>query len=98
MDSIVYAYPCMAFGMAMFMVSLAFDVWRRGGWSLRSVIFRFLTLSSMWMLYGLYETRMKEWEKTVRNPIRVDLLMVLPALDKATKLGYLSWYVAGELK
>lgn len=98
MDSIAYAYPCIAFAMAMFMVSLAIDHWHRGGWSLRSVIFKFLTLSSLWMMYGLYETRLKEWEKTVRNPIRVDLLLILPALDKATKLGYLSWYAARGLK
>lgn len=98
MDSIIYAFPCIAFAMAMFMVSLAFDLWRRGGWPLRWVVIRFLTLSSLWMMYGLYETRMKEWEKTVRNPIRVDLLLILPALDKATKLGYLAWSAARELK
>ncbi|MFT3883143.1 MAG: hypothetical protein QM703_26265 [Gemmatales bacterium] len=97
MDSIIYAFPWIAFAMAMFMVSLAFDLWYQGRWSFRSATFRFLVLSSLWLMYALYETEMKAWEKTVRNPIRVDLLMILPALDKATKVGYLSWFAARGL-
>jgi hypothetical protein len=41
-----------------------------------TVIFAALT----WIVYGIYETRMYFWMKTVIAPIRVDLLLVVPLL------------------
>lgn len=34
----------------------------------------------VWMLSGVYEMAMHEWEKTVVAPIRVDLLLLAPVL------------------
>ncbi len=31
-----------------------------------------------WIVYGIYETRMYFWMKTVIAPIRVDLLLIVP--------------------
>jgi hypothetical protein len=33
-----------------------------------------------WIVYGIYETRMYFWMKTVIAPIRVDLLLIVPIL------------------
>jgi hypothetical protein len=33
-----------------------------------------------WIVYGIYETRMYFWMKTVIAPIRVDLLLIVPVL------------------
>ena len=37
-----------------------------------------------WMVYGIYETRMYFWMKTVIAPIRVDLLLIVPVLYLVT--------------
>lgn len=40
-----------------------------------------------WLAYAVYEWRMSIWSATVVAPIRVDLLIVIPALLGVTLLG-----------
>jgi hypothetical protein len=49
----------------------------------------------MWLLFGLYETGMYFWSRTVIAPIRVDLAMVSLVLFIVTAIGILNlvrWY------
>jgi fatty acid desaturase len=48
-----------------------------------TVIFAALT----WIVYGIYETSMYFWMKTVIAPIRVDLLLIVPMLYLITIIG-----------
>lgn len=40
--------------------------------------------AALWAAYGVYELRMRAWERTVTAPIRVDLLIIGPLLYAAT--------------
>ncbi len=40
--------------------------------------------SLMWLSSGAYEMHMREWERTVTAPIRVDLLLLWPVLAVAS--------------
>lgn len=56
---------------------------RRGGMTkLRRAATIVATLT--WTVYGIYETRMYFWMKTVIAPIRVDLLLIVPVLYLVT--------------
>lgn len=41
----------------------------------------------VWTIYGVYETWMYFWMKTVIAPIRVDLLLIVPILYLVTIVG-----------
>ena len=43
-----------------------------------------------WLAYGVYETYMYFWMKTVVAPIRVDLLLLTPFLYLAAVVGVLA--------
>jgi hypothetical protein len=43
--------------------------------------------SFVWLIYGIYETRMYYWMKTVIAPIRVDLLLIAPILYLLAIIG-----------
>jgi hypothetical protein len=38
----------------------------------------------LWLAYAAYEVRMRQWERTVTAPIRIDLLLIGPILAAAT--------------
>jgi hypothetical protein len=38
----------------------------------------------LWAAYAVYEVRMREWERAVSAPIRIDLLLIGPILLVAT--------------
>ena len=44
-------------------------------------------MSFVWLIYGIYETRMYFWIKTVIAPIRVDLLLLTPTLYLLSIVG-----------
>jgi apolipoprotein N-acyltransferase len=44
-------------------------------------------VSAAWTVFGIYETAMREWEKTVSAPIRVDLVLLTPVLWLMTMIG-----------
>ena len=46
-----------------------------------------LTAAILWLLYAIYEWRMFLWSRTVSAPIRVDLLLIAPALYLTTVAG-----------
>ena len=46
--------------------------------------------SALWTLFGIYETAMHEWEKTVTAPIRVDLVLLAPVLWIVTMIGIIA--------
>ena len=50
-----------------------------------------LIIAILWLLYALYETRMSLWSKTVKVPIRVDLLLIAPVLYLATVFGLIAF-------
>lgn len=43
--------------------------------------------SIVWLIYGIYETKMYFWMKTVVAPIRVDLLLIVPVLYLLAIIG-----------
>ena len=49
-----------------------------------------LMVAIVWALYTVYEWRMSVWEKTVTAPIRVDLLLIAPALYLVTAIGLMA--------
>ena len=78
------AFPGGAFLPAIIFTALYLK--RRGGMtklSRAATIFATLT----WVVYGIYETRMYFWMKTVIAPIRVDLLLTVPALYLITVIA-----------
>ncbi len=46
--------------------------------------------SIVWLIYGIYETKMYFWMKTVIAPIRVDLLLIIPILYLLTIVGIIA--------
>jgi hypothetical protein len=42
---------------------------------------------AVWILFGVYESYMYYWSRTVIAPIRVDLLLLTPILYAVTVLG-----------
>jgi len=44
-----------------------------------------------WLIYGIYETRMYFWMKTVIAPIRIDLLLITPVLYLLTIAGIVAF-------
>lgn len=50
----------------------------------------------LWVAYAAWETYMYFWSKTVPAPIRVDLLMLAPALYFFTALGVFTWWRAAR--
>ncbi len=52
-------------------------------------------VSAVWMVSGIYEMAMREWEKTVVAPIRVDLLLLAPVLWVVTMIGVYAAIKAG---
>jgi len=66
-------------------------LWRRraASWGIRAGI---LAAVLVWLLFGVYESFMLAWSKTVIAPIRVDLLLLAPVLYAVSILGaVLSW-------
>ena len=61
--------------------------WRSlGAWPRRLAVGATL----FWLVYGVYETYMYFWMKTVVAPIRVDLLLLTPLLYLAAVVGILA--------
>ena len=77
---ILYFAPWL--GAVVGLVQLLISVWiQKTGLRWRALATLIVGLSSiLWILYTPYEYRMKEWEKTVSNPIRVDLFFISIAL------------------
>jgi hypothetical protein len=72
----IHDRPVLAFVPAAAFALLA---WRMRG----RARFAYIALAAtaiLWTLFGVYETAMHEWEKTVTAPIRVDLLLLAPVL------------------
>ena len=46
-----------------------------------------IIVTLVWTIYGIYETGMYFWMKTVIAPIRVDLLLIVPVLYLVTLIG-----------
>ncbi len=46
-----------------------------------------LVPATLWMVYGVYETRMFYWSQTVSAPIRIDLLLIVPLLYLLLAVG-----------
>ena len=79
----IHDRPVLAFLPAAAFALLAWGM--RGG-----ARFPFIALAAtaaLWALFGVYETAMHEWEKTVTAPIRVDLLLLAPVLWLVTVIG-----------
>jgi hypothetical protein len=72
------AIPALIFGLA----HLGF---RRGSAGLERIIM--VGVAGLWIIYGIYEWRMRIWSQTVQNPIRIDLLLIAPLLYIATGVG-----------
>jgi glucan phosphoethanolaminetransferase (alkaline phosphatase superfamily) len=73
---VIHDRPVLAFLPALLFALLA--------WAMRGrARFPFVALAAasvLWTFFGVYETAMHEWEKTVTAPIRVDLLLLAPVL------------------
>jgi len=50
-----------------------------------------LTSAVTWLLYAAYETGMYFWSRNVIAPIRIDLLVLAPALYAALVVGIIQW-------
>jgi hypothetical protein len=78
------AFPGGAFLPAIIFTALYLK--RRSGMTkLSRAATMFATLT--WVVYGVYETRMYFWMRTVIAPIRVDLLLIVPALYLITVIA-----------
>ena len=49
-----------------------------------------ICITFLWTLYGVFETGMYFWMKTVIAPIRVDLLLIVPILYLLTIVGIMA--------
>lgn len=70
--------------------------WKRWARASRGVRFLLLAVVAVWMVYGIYETIMYFWMRTVIAPIRVDLLLIAPVLYLVTLVGLVSAWRAGR--
>lgn len=50
-----------------------------------------------WIVYGIYETRMYFWMKTVIAPIRVDLLLIVPVLYLITIIATIALWRSAKV-
>ncbi len=50
-----------------------------------------------WTVYGIYETRMYFWMKTVIAPIRVDLLLIVPVLYLLTIIATIALWRSAKV-
>ncbi|MFO0812334.1 MAG: hypothetical protein U0796_03895 [Gemmatales bacterium] len=94
MDTTFYESPLLAIGTGLSMVALAFELWWHRSWKHVRVMLRLIMIGAMLNAFGIYELRMKQWERTVRNPIRIDLLVLLPVMNGLAKEGYQVWQVS----
>jgi hypothetical protein len=69
---------------------LCLIVWARYRPAPRARLLLFTAIA--WMAYAAYETRMYFWAKTVSVPIRVDLLLIGPALYVVTLGALVRWW------
>jgi hypothetical protein len=69
---------------------LCLIVWARYRPAPRARLLLFTAIA--WMAYAAYETRMYFWAKTVSVPIRVDLLLIGPALYVITLGALVRWW------
>ena len=80
--------PFVFFPPLAFIVAGAFGwaLWRRRGEPLAR---RFgITIAiAVWILFGIYESYMYYWSRSVIAPIRVDLLLLMPILYALTIFG-----------
>ncbi|HEU4455964.1 MAG TPA: hypothetical protein VFR81_23060 [Longimicrobium sp.] len=72
----IHGRPVLAFLPAIVFALLALAMRGRA----RPPFLALAAASVVWTLFGVYETAMHEWEKTVTAPIRVDLLLLAPIL------------------
>ncbi len=79
----IHDRPVLAFLPAAVFALLAWRMRGRG----RLPSLALAAASVLWMAFGVYETWMHEWEKTVTAPIRVDLLLLAPVLWIVTMIG-----------
>jgi len=64
--------------------------WRRSGLGhprYRSVTWRLAACALLWVGYAVYEFAMWRWARTVKAPIRIDLLLIAPVLYAMTGNG-----------
>lgn len=76
-------FPPLAFVVAGF---FGWAFWRRRGEPPMRYFGIVLALAA-WCLFGVYESYMYYWSRTVIAPIRVDLLLVTPILYAVTIFG-----------
>lgn len=72
----IHDRPVLAFVPALAFLLLALAMRGRA----RRPFLALAAASIVWTLFGVYETAMHEWEKTVTAPIRVDLILLTPVL------------------
>ena len=65
--------------------ALAYVKTRRSLSTIRRATIILITL--LWLIYGMYETGMYFWMKTVIAPIRIDLLLIAPFLSLVSLVG-----------
>ena len=53
-----------------------------------------LVVTALWLLYATYEGVMFVWAQQVIAPIRIDLILLGPAMYVVTAFGALSWWRA----
>lgn len=77
-------HPWLALVPACFFSGISLARWRSVPPRRRRAL---VVASLIWFAYAIYEWRMSLWAETVIVPIRVDLLLVAPALYFATVAG-----------
>ena len=55
---------------------------------------RLLVVTAIWLLYAAYEAVMSVWARQVVAPIRIDLIVLGPAMYVVTGFGAWSWWRA----
>ena len=86
----IHGRPVLAFLPAAAFALLAWRMRGRGRFPFAAPA----AASALWTLFGVYETAMHEWEKTVTAPIRVDLILLAPVLWIVTTVGIAAMVVS----
>jgi hypothetical protein len=86
--TLVVAAPLMGILPAAAFLLVGESMTRRGSDALaRPTALLMLLCGLMWLVYAWYEAQFSAWMKTVRAPIRIDLIIVGPPLYLVTLLG-----------
>lgn len=87
--------PPLAFLPAPVFFFLAIRLWGRGSGLPRDGGIVVGMVGFAWLLYAVYQLVMLSWSKTVMAPIRVDILIALPAMAINSFIGF---RIPGALK